>query len=509
MEKRFNIVEIFELAANSYPDKIALVEGEKRITFSDFRQEVDAFAARLIEKGLGVGDRILVFVPMSIDLYRVVLAVFKIGATAVFLDEWVNPSRLEACCKVAECKGLIGSRKFRLLALLSPALRRIPVWVGLTAKKETVKTVAAPTHFSDPALITFTTGSTGTPKAAIRTHGLLDAQFRALVPLLQPRRSDVCLTTLPIVLLINLGSGTTSVIARYNARKPEAMKSGKLAALIQKQGVNTLIASPFFVTQIAQHQLGERAERSLVYKIFTGGAPVFPHEARLFQKAFPDASIQIVYGSTEAEPISSITGDELADSEANRLTKGLPVGKPEDTVQVRILPIADKEIVIRTEKELESRALKPVKTGEIVVSGRHVLNAYLHNPEAVRRNKIMIGGRCWHRTGDSGYVDDTGALYLTGRCNTLINTGTELLPTFLFENYFQNLDGINTGTLLLIDEKITAILEPGASFDRRQTEASVYAISPVIESVRFVAKIPRDPRHNSKIDYEKLRRVIS
>ncbi len=505
MNERFNIIDIFDRATTSYPGKVALIEGNKQLTFTQFQRQVDAYAARLQEKGLGKGDRILVFVPMSIDLYRVVLAIFRIGATAVFLDEWVNRSRLEACCKMADCKGLVSSLKLRIPALLSPELRKIPVWVGLSYSPKAGKPASVSTNAGDTALITFTTGSTGIPKAAIRTHGLLNEQFRALIPLLSPGPSDVCLTILPIVLLINLGAGTTSVIAKYNSRKPDAMKPGTFTDLIRKHGINTLIASPFFVRQLAQYLVKTSQNPNLVSKIFTGGAPVFPSEASLFREAFPKAGIRIVYGSTEAEPIGSITAEDLIRNGKNGTIKGLSVGKPEKTVQVRIIPIVEKEITVSGETELGQLALEPGEIGEIIVSGKHVLNDYFRNPEARRRNKIIAGGKCWHRTGDSGYFDQDGALFLTGRCDSLIRTGEQALSTFMFENCLQAINGVDIGTVLMLNGKVTAIIESEKSVDREKIMSAVRAISGEIREVKFLRKIPRDPRHNTKIDYQKLR----
>lgn len=505
MNERFNIIDVFDRATTSCPGKIALIEGDKQLTFEQLHRQVDTYASRLQEKGLGQGDRVLVFVPMSIDLYRVVLAIFRIGATAVFLDEWVNKSRLEACCKMADCKGLVGGLKLRIPALLSPELRRIPVWVGLSYSPKAGKPAYVSTNAGDSALITFTTGSTGIPKAAIRTHGLLNEQFRALIPLLNPGPSDVCLTILPIVLLINLGTGTTSVIAKYNSRKPDAMKPGTFAGLIRKHAINTLIASPFFVRELAQYLVKTPKNHNLVSKIFTGGAPVFPSETSLFREAFPNAGIRIVYGSTEAEPISSITAEDLIRNEKNGTIKGLSVGKPEETVQVRIIPIAERNITASSEKELRQLALEPGEIGEIIVSGKHVLKDYFRNPEARRRNKIMAGDICWHRTGDSGYFDQDGTLFLTGRCDSLIKAGEKTLSTFMFENYLQAIDGVNMGTVLMLNGKVTAIIEPGTSADREKIMRAVHAISGEIREIRFLSKIPRDPRHNTKIDYEKLR----
>src|SRR5690606_11798642 len=122
-----NIVQLFYEAVNRYPTHTAIVSGKERVSYTEVHRQVLAAANALSETGLRRGDRVLVFVPMGIPLYRTVLALFHIGATAVFLDEWVSRSRLEVCCRMADCRGFIGVFKARLYAWFSPMLRRIPV----------------------------------------------------------------------------------------------------------------------------------------------------------------------------------------------------------------------------------------------------------------------------------------------------------------------------------------------------------------------------------------------
>ncbi|WP_171037843.1 AMP-binding protein [Dyadobacter luticola] len=496
----FNIVDLLEKAAQKTPDKTALIYKNKKVTFGEFAASIDQTAAYFLKKGIQKGDRVMVFVPMSDDLYRIVLALFKIGAVAVFLDEWVSLKRLNVCCKLAHCKAFISTTKGRILAWFVPGLRQIPLHLGVDFDKNLVAANLPKTLENDIALITFTTGSTGNPKAAIRTHGLLREQFLALQPILEFDPADICMPALPIVLLLNLGAGVTSVIPDFNARKPGSLKSENIIDQIETHAVTSIIASPFFVKEISKHLSKKHLTLPHIQKIFTGGAPVFPSEATLYRNAFPDTNIQIVYGSTEAEPISSVDADVLIE---NQDEKGLLVGMPEPAATVKIIQIREN-LEISTQKELEGIEVTQGEIGEIIVSGKHVLRAYLHNEEALKRNKIFIGETCWHRTGDSGYFGPDGNLYLTGRCNTLIFNQNEIVSPFMYENYFQTLEGIEMGTILMLAGKITAIIELKNS---RFHDNVKQTLEKEFEKILFIKKIPRDPRHNSKIDYERLRRL--
>ena len=369
-----NITKLFLDTADRLPDKKAIVEKNGEITFGELKQEVLQTAAYFRKKGIEKGDRVMVFIPMSIELYKVVLSLFYIGATAVFLDEWVNKKRLEICCQLANCKGFIGTGKAQFLRVISKEVRKVPIFLK-TKKRANQEISMADVEEYHTALITFTTGSTGTPKAANRTHVFLKHQFDSLIDEIQPKVEEVDMPVLPIVLFLNLGVGCTSVIADFKSSKPDKIKPDKIYNQILDNQVSRIIASPFFIKKLSEFAISKDLKITEIKKVFTGGAPVFPQEAELYTSAFPKAEVKIVYGSTEAEPISSILADDLIQKSAE-LSKGLPVGNTYDKIQVKIIRISDDDISVSTKVEFDEWILPDGEIGEIVVSGRHVLKAY-------------------------------------------------------------------------------------------------------------------------------------
>lgn len=482
-----NVVEQFLGASEKYPNNTAIIDSDRTISFKDLRKEVIQTASYFQSKGIQKGDRILVFVPMSIDLYRTVLAIFHCGATAVFLDEWVSKKRMEVCCKIANCKGFIAGRKIRMLSIFSSEIRQIPIKLKLSGQK-TNHSEMTETNTDDPALITFTTGSTGTPKAANRTHGFLLEQFNVLVDVIQPKPEDVDMPMLPIVLFMNLGVGSTSFIPKFKMKKIDKMDFSRLSTQMSKLNVNRISSSPIFIEKLAL-----ASQNNSVEKIFTGGAPIFPSQAKLFQKGFSKANISVVYGTTEVEPISYVSSKDLLSSE--ELSTGLLVGKPYDKSEVKILIISD-DIPHKMEVlDFESNLLNDGQIGEIIVAGPHVLKRYFNNEEAFQQNKIIVEGKIWHRTGDSGFLKHD-QLFLTGRCKQLIFRNNAIISPFIIENQLLKEDDISMGTILEIKGKLTLILESNNrnhSFENILYDEIIYS------------KIPRDPRHQSKIDYESLK----
>lgn len=506
MNSNHNIANLFFEAAEKYPKHIAIIHNDKHINYEELEKDVLKTIHYFKSQGIKKGDRVLVFIPMSVDLYRIVLALFSMGAVAIFLDEWVSKSRMEICCKIAQCNGFIGIMKAQILRWFSKELRAIPINLKINGYKkissQNKNELIDNSSNEDTALITFTTGSTGTPKAAKRTHGFLKEQFDALIEKIDPKPEDIDMPVLPIVLLINLGVGTTSVITDYKASKPHLFKPQKVADEIIKYNVNRLTASPFFIKELSKHLTKHNLILDSVKKIFTGGAPVFPIEALLYQNAFPHADIQIVYGSTEAEPISSIMADEIILETENNITNGLLVGHPYHKAEVKIIPISDDVISVNS---IDDLMLCPVnEIGEIIVAGPHVLKEYFNNESALKRNKIFADGKVYHRTGDSGYLNEKGQLYLTGRCSTLFKQNGAYVSPFLWENYLQHINGVEVGTILNKNNQIILIIELNNESLKSSVEETLHKLPLKIDALLFLKKIPRDPRHNSKIDYEKL-----
>ncbi|HBK72207.1 MAG TPA: AMP-dependent synthetase [Flavobacteriaceae bacterium] len=490
-----NIITLFLESARRYPKKTAIISKKKSIRYAKLEQEVKATASYFISKGIKKGDRVIVFIPMSIDLYRVVLALFYIGATAVFLDQWIDNKRLDLSCEIANSKGFIGVFKTKFLMLFSKELRKIPIKLKLN-KQHKLKVNMAMNLDDVPALITFTTGSTGVPKAAERSHRFLKEQFNALLYEIKPKASDIDMPVLPIVLFMNLGVGCTSVIADFKMTKPEAIKEITIVNQIRKYAVNRIIASPFFVHKLAIFLIDKNTQLDTLKQIFTGGAPVFPREASVYLKAFPKTISNIVYGSTEVEPISSIRVDNLIQKGIHR---GLPVGEVFYKAKVKIIKICNHAIAPCSYEQLNVLVVTDGEIGEIIVSGPHVLEKYFENEQVFKDNKVVVEGEIWHRTGDSGYLNKN-ELFLTGRCKQLIYNDAKLLSPFIIENKLQLIDGVTLGTLIKNKDTLILIVESILSVSELKSKI----IDIPYDEIKILSKIPRDPRHNSKIDYNSL-----
>lgn len=498
-----NIASLFFDICSQKPDTIAIMEKDRSISYSELEKEVRLTVGYFESKGLKSGDRVLVFVPMSIDLYRIALALFSMGAVAVFLDEWVSLKRLRLCCKLADCKGIVAHKKIMFMGLFIKEIRRIPIRLQVNKKAQSsdaMLPIAIEENAS--ALITFTTGSVGAPKAANRTHQFLDLQFQALMPLLL-NGNQTEMPMLPIVLFLNLAVGKTSVLADFKFSKPHTFDAEKIWNQIRHHNIEGLVSSPSYLLNLAHHQLKTPQPHGLK-TIISGGAAIFPSAAQTICTAMPHSDFIVVYGSTEVEPISHCSAHDLV---ANSNNLGVFAGQPHEWSKVKIVDF-NANLQHQSSDALVEKATCGVdQPGEILVSGPHVLQSYLFNDEVLKENKIYTETTIWHRTGDAGKLNSTNGIFLLGRVNQVVHhLGSEIYP-FDVEQRLSNLSPPVLGTVLLIGDKLTLIYENKGQISEPEL-LSLFKDLP-ISCVVKLKELPVDPRHRAKIDYGKLREKLN
>lgn len=250
-----------------------------------------------------------------------------------------------------------------------------------------------------------------------------------------------------------------------------------------------------------------------VRNLFTGGGPVFPITIDAAMKVFPHADIQTVYGSTEAEPIALTSANALTLDDRTRMLNGagLLVGKPIRELDVKIVPqtnVFDGKPL--TQKRWKELTASPEVAGEILVAGDHVISGYL-NGQGDAETKVNVEGKIWHRTGDAGYIDRQGRLWLLGRHgNRIANDRGQLFP-FQVEALAKAQPGISAAALVEGESKRILVIECRSRRRGRRIAAALKAqlTWAHIDQVVVVRKIPMDKRHNSKVVYERLKRKLN
>lgn len=531
-----NVVSLLAQAAERTPEREAIIVAlpglrSERISFSELWRRVDQAGCGLINLGVRRGDRVVIMVPMSIDLYVVLLAVLKIGASTVFVDPWVGRRQIAEFTAFAEPKAFIGISKSHLLRLIDRRLREIPVAVttgssllGIPARHQlrhllraSGDGVIALVNPEEAALITFTTGSSGTPKGVNRTHGYLLSQHSALQTEFPYTEEDIDLTMFPVFALNNLAKGITTVVPNIDFRKVADADGNEIRKQIVEASVTTITASPPLIDQllsaVESHGLPKTLRRILV-----GGAPVSDRQLQNWLQAFSGIEIIVVYGSTEAEPVAHIEAEERlrTKSDVYPKTPGFCTGIPTALLDTKIIKITEGPVQLGADG-WQDWGLSAGEIGELVVRGNHVGKEYFRNPEATKANKIHDSeGLVWHRMGDTGYFDGAGRFWLTGRVHSTIKRAGEFVHPQLVELAATGVDVIRVAAVGMKDkdlgERVTIVIEsknrePSFAYEvAKRLESSAVVFDEIILTT---IPLPVDPRHNSKVDYGELANILS
>lgn len=522
-----NVARLLSEHAAVRANEPAIIEGRGNhchvTTFAELDLAVQQAAALLWSEGLRPGDAVLVLQPMSTELYIALAAIFRLGLVATFLDPAAGTKYIERCCALWPPRGIIASAKAQLLRLWCAALRRIPInfVIGVPVPGATgwkrYRQATPWTEFHDhatdvPALLTFTSGTTGEPRAAVRSHSLLLAQHRALRGVLGLQPGDVCLTALPIVVLANLAAGTTTILPAVDLRRPDAFPVSPVIKQLGAHQATHIIAPPAFIERLTAHCLAQCQTLGGLRQVLTGGGPVFPRLMNDVARAAPHADLVAIYGSTEAEPIAHLSASTLspADRLAVRLGGGIPAGFPVPEVQLRIIAdCAGSPIGPCSSDEFSRLCHATGQVGEIVVSGDHVLRGYL-NSQGDEETKIRVGDSIWHRTGDAGCLGPDGRLWLHGRCSAGVHDVRGMVYPLAVEAAANECAEFKRVAFTSHCGRRTLVVEllgPRAVLDEAALRRDLFWAQ--LEEIRVCARIPVDQRHNSKVNYSALRQLLA
>ena len=322
------------------------------------------------------------------------------------------------------------------------------------------------------ALISFSSGTTGKPTAVHRTHKILRSQHLALKESFPPLPHQQDLPLFPNVLLHNLSLGITTVIpdiADFDVREtgPE-----KIIAQILDEGIDSLTGNVHYFKILISYLQKEKVILPEVRKLGIGGSPVPEYLPHLLQNYFVNAQIYIIYGSTQAEPISV----RLVTEDRRNPARGYFVGNVHPAIDLRI-----------NSSEIGQENTTNFKTGLVEVRGNHV---------------VTNSGNEWLNTGDYGFLNEKAELYLTARAG---NEGSlEGYTHYQLEHVLAHVPGVNHAAAIYQPEGFRIIIEGKTQASEIKTSLAKHFPASIISSIEFIEKMPLDARHHSKILYKDL-----
>lgn len=545
-----NVISHMERHLREHPERLALRwanrqalaqwNGDPRtqiphdqITYRDMAARINVAAQGLLDIGISKGDRVIIFLPMSLDMYVSMFAVQRIGAIAVFLDSWARSHHLGASAECVGPKAMISFQQAFALVDQVPEFKSMPIRImygpgdNCTHRFEQLfqggkPAPTAPVESEFTALITFTTGSTGKPKGANRTHRFLSAQHNALDHVIPYTEKDADMPAFPIFSLNNLAAGVTTVLPALDLAAPSPRDPAILACQILNEKITCTTLSPSMLVGLAKYCAENNITLSGLRRVVTGGAPISKDDVRAFYAIAPQTDLWILYGSTEAEPMAHIEGRDMlkespsADPEI--VENGVNVGHISEDVDYRFIRIIPGPVDLKQTSWAQIE-VRPGEVGEFLVTGDHVCRDYYNNPEAFISTKIMDhDGRVWHRTGDLAYIDQKKDLWIVGRVNNAVERAGKYYFPVQAEVLLKRLPftarcaflGMPHGEM---GQANWAVIEPkgNVDFESARTEIKrVFTKNGIpLDEIRFVRSVPMDPRHHSKVEYAVLRKQLT
>jgi long-chain acyl-CoA synthetase len=492
------IGDLLTRAARCYPDKEAVVFEETRLTYRQVNERTNRLAAALVDMGVKRGDRVGVVCHNSHNFTEIFFACAKIGAASTNLNWRLSPKELAFLLNDAGPDIVFFSKRFEyLFEPMKADLKKTPRFVAVDGvfSKEMIdyeKLIAKYTPDEprvtvaddDTVLLLYTSGTTGRPKGVMLTHKNMIANCISTIVEMEMNRDWNILGLLPIfhvgifvlIDMVWMGAKVTYV----HSFDPVA-----IFELIQKEKTTVTAFTPVIFKFLLDHPDIDKYDLSSLKTIIYATAPMPVELLKRSIKRFNCDFIQF-FGMTETSPTLTmlVREDHLLEGPEYKIKWLGSAGRPVSNVQVRVIDEKGKDCPVGA-------------IGEIIGKGDNVMKGYYNMPKETAE-AIRDG---WYYSGDMGYFDEYGYLFIADRKKDMIISGGENIYPREVEEAIHLIEGVADVSVIGVPDdawgeavKAIVVKKPGAEL----TEAMVIdhckkniASYKKPKSVDFVDALPR------------------
>ncbi len=464
-----NLSHVLLQAARRYPDEIGFVWGERTWNWSLINARVDAMAACLRQSGITKGDRILVQCSNGNQMFETMFVCFRLGAVWVPTNYRQTPEEVAYLAQSSGASLMFCHHSFQAHAeaarAAAPSIART-IFIGGSGSEDYdaiverflgQATALADVEYDDPCWFFYTSGTTGRPKAAVLTHGqmgfVITNHLADLMPGTSQRNASL------VVAPLSHGAGIHQLVQTARAVKTilpaaEKLNPADAWALVERWGVSNMFTVPTILKMLVEHPAVDQFDHSSLRHVIYAGAPMYREDQKHALRKLGTCLVQY-FG------LGEVTGNiTVLDPFHHSL---------EDGPDARIGTCGTERLGMQISIQDDAGNERPAgASGEICVCGPAVFAGYYNNPEA--NAKAFRDG--WFRTGDLGFQDSQGFLFITGRASDMyISGGSNVYPREIEEKVLQNPSVAEVAILGMPDPTwgevgvAVLVLKPGATLD--------------------------------------------
>ncbi len=473
--------DLLAASARFDPFDYYVFDDGRRATFAEHRRDVASVAKALRERfGIGPGDRVAILGANSPEWITSFWAVTSLGAIAVGLNGWWQGDEIEYGLGVSEPKLLIADqRRLDRLGGKDPGVRTLVMEEDFARLLRHDPGAALPEHpigEDDPAILLFTSGTTGRPKGAINSHRnmlcfLTLGAFAALRGMLL-MRGEIATPPAGAKPPAGIAASPLFHVSGLHGAAVSAMSSGmklvwttgrfdadKIIRLTFEEGITRWGGVTTHLYRLLEHPDFDRRDFSQITSVGGGGSTWSPELQRLIREKLPQATpaFQVGYGLTESAALLTMADEAMLRAHPDSVGCAL----------------ATAQIEIRGE---DGRALPEGRDGDICARGPMVMPGYWRN-DAANAETLLPGA--WLKTGDVGKLSGD-FLFLASRKRDLILRGGENVYPVEIENRLEEHPGIAEAAVVGVphrelgqEVKAIVVLRPGARLTAEEVRAFV------------------------------------
>lgn len=501
-----NTAEFLMIASSVVPERTAMTcEGKSR-TYMEMQERVNRLANALQAMGVDKGDRIAVMALNSMEYVESYYATAKLGGVFVPLNYRAKQEELSYMCNNSEASVLfVGERYFDLCASIRPELKTVKHFITIDSKADGMEyygdliaqhepeEIFTDVQDTDPTIVIYTSGTTALPKGVVLTYLGMSVYVTNTVEPADPAAEnvDVLLVSVPFY---HVAGATTMLSSVWGGRKMVVLPQfdpGAWLKAVQEHRVTHSFVVPTMLKRIMEHPDFSKTDLSSLKLVAYGAAPMPYEVVRRAVEVMP-CGLMNAYGQTESTSSLTFLGPDdhripaEEGPERERALKRLrSVGRPMDDVVVAIM-------------DPDGNILEPGHEGEIVAQGARVMSGYLNREEDTHA-AIKDG---WLHTGDVGWMDEDGYLYITGRTKDLIIRGGENIAPGEIEAVLQQHPAVEDAAVIGVPdvewgEEVKAIVvkKPGAEVTPEELTEFVKGKLASFKAPKYYAFVDELPRN--------------